>query len=209
MQCDYRPPAGVKLSGIPNKSQSSINTWLRGAYQCLCKPGYYSIRHPNGFNGTIMEVAYQEYRDNISTYYDDVFRCLACAPGCTHCTGSAPCLATYNWAFRMSLLTISVMCALFTLILACYMYRHRKIKVFKVASPIFLTITLVGCAIMYLEVSVVYKEKLSHNVQSCVKKTKSITIFVFSLSMRRINSKFFDIISNECSMKHNNNNNNE
>lgn len=154
MLCDYRPPPGIKVSGIPSKSKSDINTWLRGAYQCLCKPGYYSLRHPNGFNGTIMEVAYQEYRDNISTYYDDVFRCTACAPGCTHCVGSAPCLATYNWAFRMSLLTISVLCAVFTLILACYMYRHRKIKVFKVASPIFLTITLVGCAIMYLEVSV-------------------------------------------------------
>lgn len=126
--------------------------WTRGAYQCLCKPGYYSARHPNGFNGTIMEVAYQEYRDNISKYYDEVFRCTACAIGCVQCTSSAPCLASYNWVVRLSLLTISVLCACFTLTLACYMYRHRKVKVFKVASPIFLTITLLGCAIMYLEV---------------------------------------------------------
>lgn len=32
------------------------------------------------------------------------------------------------------------------------MYQHRKLKVFKVASPIFLSITLLGCALMYLEV---------------------------------------------------------
>lgn len=47
-----------------------------------------------------MEVAYQEYQDNISMYYEDVFRCLPCAPGCIHCTGPEPCLAHYNWPFR-------------------------------------------------------------------------------------------------------------
>jgi hypothetical protein len=40
----------------------------------------------------------------------------------------------------------------FTLGLVGYVYQHRKIKVFKVASPIFLCITLLGCVIMYLEV---------------------------------------------------------
>lgn len=140
-QCEYRPPLRYTSS------------WTRGAYQCICKPGFYSIRHPDGFNGTIMEVAYQEYRDNISTYYEDVFQCIQCAVGCTSCTNSAPCLATYNWAVRLSLLTISVLCAFFTMALACYLYHHRKVKVFKVASPIFLTITLLGCAIMYMEVS--------------------------------------------------------
>jgi hypothetical protein len=39
-----------------------------------------------------------------------------------------------------------------TLLLICYMAQHRKLKVFKTASPIFLSITLLGCAIMYLEV---------------------------------------------------------
>lgn len=139
-QCEYRPPLRYSSS------------WIRGAYQCICKPGYYSTRHPDGFNGTKMEVAYQEYRDNISTYYEDVFLCIKCADGCTSCTSSAPCLASYNWVFRLSLLTISVLCAVFTIALACYLYHHRKVKVFKVASPIFLTITLLGCAIMYLEV---------------------------------------------------------
>lgn len=128
------------------------NGWTRGAYQCLCRPGYFSARHPNGFNGTIMEVAYQEYRENVSTYYIEDFRCVACAEGCSQCNSSAPCLASYNWIFRLSLLSISVLCAGFTLTLAGYMYRHRKVKVFKVASPIFLTITLLGCAIMYFEV---------------------------------------------------------
>lgn len=142
-QCEYRSPFGRNT------------VWTRGAYHCLCKPGFYSERHPDGFNGTFMEVAYKEYRDNISFYYRDLYRCNRCADGCTSCTTSAPCLASYNWAFRMSLLTISIMCAFFTIALACYLYHHRKVKVFKVASPIFLTITLLGCAIMYLEVNAI------------------------------------------------------
>lgn len=76
------------------------NTWSRGAYQCLCKRGYYSIRHPDGFNGTIMEIAWKEHQDNVSNYYSEVFICLQCAPGCDSCTGPEPCLADYNWPFR-------------------------------------------------------------------------------------------------------------
>uniref|UniRef100_A0A182RK45 G_PROTEIN_RECEP_F3_4 domain-containing protein n=1 Tax=Anopheles funestus TaxID=62324 RepID=A0A182RK45_ANOFN len=136
--------------------QTVVNGWTRGAYQCRCKDGFYSFRHPDGFNGSIMEVAYQEFRDNISSYYKEVFVCVRCAPGCATCTGPEPCLASYNWAFRTTLLTFSIMCAGFTVVLALYMYQHRKVKVFKVASPIFLTITLLGCAFMYLEMAAIF-----------------------------------------------------
>ena len=30
-----------------------------------------------------------------------LFRCLKCAPGCETCKGSEPCLAHYNWPFRL------------------------------------------------------------------------------------------------------------
>lgn len=53
---------------------------------------------------------------------------------------------------RITLLVFSVTCAFCTVILIIYMFQHRKLKVFKVASPIFLSITLLGCATMYLEV---------------------------------------------------------
>ncbi|XP_058121445.1 probable G-protein coupled receptor CG31760 [Anopheles coustani] len=147
-------PSVVVAAGNP--MQTVINGWTRGAYQCRCRDGYYSFRHPDGFNGSIMEVAYQEYRTNYSTYYKEVFVCVRCAPGCATCTGPEPCLASYDWAFRTTLLTFSVMCAGFTVVLALYMYQHRKVKVFKVASPIFLTITLLGCAFMYLEMAAIF-----------------------------------------------------
>lgn len=47
-----------------------------------------------------MEIAWQEYRDNISSYYTSVFVCQRCADGCQDCRGPEPCLAEYNWPFR-------------------------------------------------------------------------------------------------------------
>nr|CAD7447095.1 unnamed protein product [Timema bartmani] len=46
---------------------------------------------------------------------------------------------------------VSISCVIFSLGLVGFVYQYRKVKVFKVASPIFLGITLIGCAIMYLE----------------------------------------------------------
>ncbi|XP_052563486.1 probable G-protein coupled receptor CG31760 [Culex pipiens pallens] len=147
---------GGSGAAMISKSLRIIQGWTRGAYECKCRDGFYSLPHPQGFNGSIMEVAFQEYRDNISSYYMDVFVCVRCAPGCATCTGPEPCLASYNWVFRTTLLTFSVMCAGFTVVLVLYMYQHRKVKVFKVASPIFLTITLLGCAFMYLEMAAIF-----------------------------------------------------
>lgn len=139
-QCLYRPSQG----------------WIRGGYVCRCRPGFYSLRHDGVFNGTVVEAAWQERERNVSSVYDSVFRCQRCAPGCAHCEDSSPCLASYNWPFRIALLSVSVSCALCTMGLVCYVYQHRKIKVFKVASPIFLGITLLGCAIMYLEMAAIF-----------------------------------------------------
>ncbi|TMW48330.1 hypothetical protein DOY81_006598 [Sarcophaga bullata] len=156
MVCDYRLPTWETPTIKTNKILATPNTWSRGAYQCLCKRGFYSIRHPDGFNGTIMEIAWKEHQDNINNYYSEVFVCLQCAPGCDSCTGPEPCLADYNWPFRISLLTISVGCAIGCCILAGYLFHHRRVKVFKVASPIFLLITLIGCSIMYLEMVAIF-----------------------------------------------------
>lgn len=94
-QCQFRPQYLNSNNRLP-----TIIGWTRGSYQCLCKQGFYSTRHPDGFNGTIMEVAYEEYLTNLSNFYVDSFVCLPCMEGCDSCTGPTPCLATYNWPFR-------------------------------------------------------------------------------------------------------------
>lgn len=56
------------------------------------------------------------------------------------------------WWNRIVLLVISMSWALVSIALMGAVYKYRRIKVFKVASPIFLCVTLLGCAIMYAEV---------------------------------------------------------
>ncbi|GFY80166.1 probable G-protein coupled receptor CG31760 [Trichonephila inaurata madagascariensis] len=91
-----------------------------------------------------------------SPTYDMLYICKRCQPGCDVCEDDSPCLANYNWAFRISLLTISVICIFLTLLLSFYVYRYRKLKVINVASPIFLCITLLGCVIMYCEMAAIF-----------------------------------------------------
>ncbi|CAH0563492.1 unnamed protein product [Brassicogethes aeneus] len=138
------------------ESHSNSIGWSRGKYLCSCRPGYYSLHQNAQFNGTLVEVAWEEKVENMSDAWDRMFRCVKCAPGCHNCTDGSPCLATYHWPFRITLLVVSVSCAFFTLILNIYMFKHRKLKVFKVASPIFLSITLFGCATMYLEMAAIF-----------------------------------------------------
>ena len=169
MDCDTRnfPFVGHRLApqlrsgavpggASPGYAASANGRWVRGAYQCTCRRGFYSTRHPHGFNGTLMELSHLEHVLNRSHLYATEFVCHRCAPGCDSCESAAPCLASYHWPFRIALLSVSVLCASSTLALALYMFVHRKEKVFKVASPIFLMITLIGCATMYLEMAAIF-----------------------------------------------------
>lgn len=138
------------------QQNQSEGTWKTGCYMCKCRDGFYTTHNDGLFNGTLVEVAYSEHLENSSEVWSQVFGCLQCAPGCKVCKGPEPCLATYHWPFRITLLVFSVTCAFCTVILIIYMFQHRKLKVFKVASPIFLSITLLGCATMYLEMAAIY-----------------------------------------------------
>ncbi|RZB40457.1 7tm 3 and/or DivIVA domain containing protein, partial [Asbolus verrucosus] len=100
--------------------------------------------------------SWQDEEENNTETWRTVFQCRKCAPGCHFCTDPSPCLATYHWPFRITLLVFSVSCALCTMIINVYMFKHRKLKVFKVASPIFLSITLFGCATMYMEMAAIF-----------------------------------------------------
>ncbi|CAG9788661.1 unnamed protein product [Diatraea saccharalis] len=89
--CDYKPN---------REMNARYAGWARGLYICRCRPGYYSINHPEGFNGSLVEVAYQEFEENGLENWSEPYECLKCQPGCETCKGPEPCLATYNWPFR-------------------------------------------------------------------------------------------------------------
>ncbi|XP_043213065.1 probable G-protein coupled receptor CG31760, partial [Amphibalanus amphitrite] len=133
--------------------------WLRGGYICRCLPGFYAPGGQPEFDGISVEVAYeerlQEGRGGGSSY-DMLYICKPCAPGCVTCTSDRPCMAAYNWVFRIVLLTISMLCVLMTFIVIGLIVRFKRLKVIKAGSPIFLTVTLLGCVAMYMEMAAIF-----------------------------------------------------
>lgn len=106
-----------------------------------------------------------------------------------------PLYFTGNFLFRITLLSISVSCVFFTVILNVYMFKYRKLKVFKVASPIFLSITLLGCATMYLEVS-------SNNIILKI-ITRAISLWYICWKRLNQNMHFFPhILTQSCKILH-------
>ncbi|KAF4522946.1 hypothetical protein B566_EDAN012641 [Ephemera danica] len=144
----------LDVNQCPGSDQAALAAFL-GTHKC--HEASSTMKFPYLTERTFCETeAWLERESNTSSVYDTRFRCLRCAPGCANCTGPEPCLADYNWPFRITLLTVTCACVLFTLILIGYVVKHHKLKVFKVASPTFLSITLLGCAIMYLEMAAIF-----------------------------------------------------
>ncbi|KAI9552491.1 hypothetical protein GHT06_022857 [Daphnia sinensis] len=140
--------------------------WIRGGYTCTCLPGYYSPFLKNAtFNGSHVELAYRNKLTFNSPVYDQLYRCLPCSAGCDVCVDDSPCLAPYDWPFRIALLAISMSWVLISIGLMGAVYKYRRLKVFKVASPTFLCVTLLGCAIMYAEMAAIFPEL---NTPACV-----------------------------------------
>jgi len=139
--------------------------WTRGGYKCTCKKGFYSKTDNLSFSGSLVEVAYEAKERQNDTAYNQLYVCGKCQAGCETCIDDTPCLASYNWTFRYMILTFSLVCTLATFILMVLVYTYRKLKVFRLGSPTFLCITLVGCAIMYLEMVAIFPEL---DVYSCI-----------------------------------------
>ncbi|XP_023347925.1 probable G-protein coupled receptor CG31760 [Eurytemora carolleeae] len=130
--------------------------WVRGGYGCECKDGFYPAYPTNErtrFNGSLVEVAYMDSLRDGSETYTMLYECKKCSLDCTTCTDNSPCRAEFNWVFRSVLLVISVFCMVVSLVMIILVFCFRHMKVFKYSSPTFLCITLVGCAIMFSEIS--------------------------------------------------------
>ncbi|XP_069948984.1 probable G-protein coupled receptor CG31760 [Cherax quadricarinatus] len=141
-----------------NQSSKCVFTpgygWVRGGYKCECRKGYFP-RNNGTFNGTLVDMAWESIRYNKNPIYQ-MYVCRRCPEDCPECKSDEPCNATYNWTFRIVLLTISSLCILFTIVLMGLVYHYRSVKVFRLASPTFLCICLIGCIIMYLEMAAIF-----------------------------------------------------
>ena len=53
------------------------------------------------------------------------------------------------YVYRLVLLGVSLFCAASSLVTIPLLIHFRKLKVFKFSSPTFLSLTLIGCCVMY------------------------------------------------------------
>ncbi|XP_025422700.1 probable G-protein coupled receptor CG31760 isoform X2 [Sipha flava] len=120
-----------------------------GNYWCVCKPGYYSAHVK--YDGALVEVALPEE-------IEEKYSCHKCWEGCDTCEGPGSCMAKFAWIQRSTFLGITVVCIILTVILIWFVHKNRRIKVFRIASPTFLIITLIGCIIMYSEMGIMFPE---------------------------------------------------
>ncbi|XP_060839071.1 probable G-protein coupled receptor CG31760 isoform X2 [Rhopalosiphum padi] len=119
-----------------------------GNYWCVCRPGYYSAL--SKFDGALVEMASPEEINN-------KYSCHKCWEGCDVCDGPESCMAKFMWT-QSTFLGITVVCIISTVILIWFVHKNRRIKVFRIASPTFLIITLIGCIIMYSEMGIMFPE---------------------------------------------------
>lgn len=70
------------------------------------------------------------------------------------------------------------------------MFKYRKVKVFKVASPIFLTITLLGCATMYLEMAAIFPILDKYSCIGKIKNVQKVTRNVFKINFPKKATKW-------------------
>ena len=101
-------------------------------------------------------IALHRHDHHLYQKYNSIFQCKRCPEGCNICKDESPCLFNYNWILRITLLTITIVCIMIVLFFLFSIYLFRRVKVFQVASPIFLYITLIGCAMAYFEVIYLY-----------------------------------------------------
>ena len=107
----------------------------RGSYQCNCAKGHYfppverSKNHAGFYNGTDVERSYVNRLRNLSSDYEERYRCLPCLPGCPECTSAEPCFVQYDALLRGVPLGVETFCMTITLVLGLVIMKIRRSKV--------------------------------------------------------------------------------
>ncbi|XP_065220369.1 probable G-protein coupled receptor CG31760 isoform X2 [Planococcus citri] len=133
----------------------------RGSYKCVCLMGFYfqdKTADHNYFLGTIIEEEYDKLLLGEENIYNvsGSFECLPCAEGCESCVDSRPCVLTYNWALRTTVLILSLVFIFCLLIVEFFTWRYRNMRVVRAASPVLLKVIALGAFFIYCIPIVMY-----------------------------------------------------
>ncbi|XP_059813754.1 probable G-protein coupled receptor 158 [Hypanus sabinus] len=130
-----------------------------GAYQCVCKEGYYN---PNLITTNSNDRQGDEDTSLFSQFAIGepraLFRCLPCKNGCSSCVSDAPCFVQEDRHLRPSILSFQAFAMLLVFISMLMVYHFRRNKRIRTSGLLLLETILGGSILLHFPVIILYFE---------------------------------------------------
>lgn len=136
--------------------------FVLGAYQCICKAGFY---HPRVFSVNNFQRRGPDHRFSGSTndVSEEAHICLPCREGCPFCADDRPCFVQEDKYLRLAIISFQALCMLLDFVSMLVVYRFRKAKSIRASGLILLETILFGSLLLYFPVVILYFEPSTFN----------------------------------------------
>uniref|UniRef100_A0A4W2EC55 G-protein coupled receptors family 3 profile domain-containing protein n=1 Tax=Bos indicus x Bos taurus TaxID=30522 RepID=A0A4W2EC55_BOBOX len=131
--------------------------FVLGAYQCICKAGFY---HPRdfSFNNFQRRGPDHHFVESAKDVSEEVHVCLPCSEGCPYCADDSPCFVQEDKYLRLAIISFQALCMLLDFLSMLVVYRFRKAKSIRASGLILLETILFGSLLLYFPVVILYFE---------------------------------------------------
>ncbi|XP_065775642.1 metabotropic glycine receptor [Muntiacus reevesi] len=131
--------------------------FVLGAYQCICKAGFY---HPRdfSFNNFQRRGPDHHFVESAKDVSEEVHVCLPCSEGCPYCADDSPCFVQEDKYLRLAIISFQALCMLLDFVSMLVVYRFRKAKSIRASGLILLETILFGSLLLYFPVVILYFE---------------------------------------------------
>ncbi|XP_016080185.1 PREDICTED: probable G-protein coupled receptor 158 [Miniopterus natalensis] len=131
--------------------------FVLGAYQCICKAGFYHPRvfSENNFQGRGPDLHFAESAKAVS---EETRVCLPCREGCPYCADDSPCFVQEDQYLRLAIISFQALCMLLDFVSMLVVYHFRKAKSIRASGLILLETILFGSLLLYFPVVILYFE---------------------------------------------------
>ncbi|XP_042542071.1 probable G-protein coupled receptor 158 [Dipodomys spectabilis] len=131
--------------------------FVLGAYQCICKAGFY---HPRVFsvNNFQRRGPDHHFSGSAKDVSEEAHVCLPCREGCPYCADDSPCLVQEDKYLRLAIISFQALCMLLDFISMLVVYHFRKAKSIRASGLILLETILFGSLLLYFPVVILYFE---------------------------------------------------
>lgn len=131
--------------------------FVLGAYQCICKAGFY---HPRIFSVNNFQRRGPDHHFSGSTKdgSEEEYVCLPCREGCPFCADDRPCFVQEDKYLRLAIISFQALCMLLDFVSMLVVYHFRKAKSIRASGLILLETILFGSLLLYFPVVILYFE---------------------------------------------------